>query len=115
MNRLLAVDAFEEAGFEVVDFGRADDALSYTQAHPDDVSALFTDIDVPGDRDGIELAMLFSKRWPQTFVLVTSGCFGEGVPMELPNSVRYIAKPWRAKALIGLLQDGLNSQSTRIV
>ena len=109
MNRLIAVDVLEEAGFEVVDFGRADEALTYAET-AEGVSALFTDINVPGDRDGIELAREFSRRWPEMIVLVTSGRFGANRPAELPASSLYLAKPWRGRDVVSLLRTSLDAQ-----
>lgn len=108
MNRLIAVDVLEEAGFEVVDFGRADEAVTYAEAH-EPVSALFTDINVPGDRDGIELARIFIQRWPATLILVTSGRFGTIRPTELPTAVLYMSKPWRGKDVVQALRSALGT------
>ena len=44
MNRLLAVDALERAGFEVADFARADDAISYVERMPESIAGLLSDI-----------------------------------------------------------------------
>ena len=84
LNRLIAVDALDEAGFEAVDFGRADEALAFAETEPRPVAALLTDVGVPGDRDGIELASHFASRWPQTVLIVTSGRFGSMRPDEFP-------------------------------
>ncbi|MCW6507331.1 response regulator [Lichenifustis flavocetrariae] len=105
MNRLMAVDAFERAGFDVMDFGRTDEVLSCAERMPDEIAALFTDINVPGDDDGMDLARRFADRWPETPVLVTSGCFGEDAPADLPSSAGFIPKPWTVKALMARLQD----------
>ena len=107
MNRLLAVDMLEEAGFEVVDFGRADEAVIFAEEQPAPIAALFTDINVPGDRDGIDLAQVFAERWPETVVVVTSGRFGDQRPKELPLGVHYISKPWRGRDVVEALRTGI--------
>ena len=109
MNRLIAVDVLEEAGFDVVDFGRADEAIDYAELHGKDVAALFTDINVPGDRDGIDLARAFAARWPGTAVLVTSGRFGTNRPHELPDQAGYMAKPWRGRDVVSCLRAAIGS------
>lgn len=109
MNRLIAVDVLEEAGFEVIDFSRADEALTYAET-AQSVSALFTDINVPGDRDGIELACEFARRWPETVVLVTSGRYGMHRPIELPESSLYLTKPWRGRDVVSLLRSSLGAR-----
>jgi two-component system, response regulator PdtaR len=107
MNRLIAVDVLDEAGFEVFDFGRADDAMDFAEGADQPVAALFTDINVPGDQDGIELAQYFARRWPSTLVLVTSGRFGTLRPTELPPKALYVSKPWRGKDVVQILRSGL--------
>ena len=107
MNRLMAVDAFERAGFDVLDFGRTDDVLSCAERMPDAIAALFTDINVPGDADGMDLARQFAARWPKTPLLVTSGCFGKLAPVDLPSSACFIPKPWTTKALMQRLQTNV--------
>lgn len=110
MNRLLAVDVLEEAGFEVVDFGRADEALAFAETTTDSIRALFTDINVPGDRDGIDLAREFALRWPAILVMVTSGRFGANRPVELPDPILYMAKPWRGRDVVAALRAGLDGR-----
>lgn len=109
MNRLLAVDALERAGFEVADFARADDAISYVERMPESIAGLLADINVPGERDGIDLAQTFAARWPDKAVVLTSGLFGPGRPGGLPEGADFIAKPWTAKALIAHMAEVFDS------
>lgn len=103
MNRLLAVDALERVGFEVADFARADDAVTYVERMPDSIAGLLADIDVPGEQDGIDLARTFADRWPDKAVMLTSGHFGCRQPADLPQGAGFIAKPWTAKALMACM------------
>lgn len=107
MNRLLAVDALERAGFEVADFTRADEAASYAECMPERIAGLLADINIPGEQDGIDLARIFADRWPETAVVLTSGLFGSGRPPEVPQSAEFIAKPWTAKALMACMTGAL--------
>ncbi len=100
MNRLLAIDALERAGFEVADFARAEDAASYAESMTDSIAGLLADISLPGEQDGIDLAQVFAERWPDKPIMVTSGRFGPMRPPELPRGAEYIAKPWTAKSLM---------------
>lgn len=34
---------------------------------------MFTDVDMPGDKDGLELAELVKSAWPPIEIIVTSG------------------------------------------
>ena len=60
--RMMAVDLFEDLGFEVLDAHGGDAALAVLEARPD-VSLLFTDCRMPG-MTGPELAAIAAARWP---------------------------------------------------
>lgn len=107
MNRMLAIDALERAGYEVADFSRADEAAQYAEAGADAIAALVADISVPGERDGLDLAQSFAARWPDKAVLITSGLFGTSRPAGLPGGASFIAKPWTAKVLMRRMEEAL--------
>lgn len=44
--RMSVAEDFEEAGFDVLEAGTADEALVVLETHPD-IEAIFTDIDMP--------------------------------------------------------------------
>ena len=111
VNRLIAVDALDEGGFDVVDFSRADDALAYIESADRPVAALLTDVSVPGDRDGIDLAVQIGQRWPETLVLITSGRFGDNRPEELPSDALFLTKPWRGRDLVATIRAGLEADA----
>lgn len=93
---LLRMDAslmFEEAGFSVSEFDCADDALAYVWERADEVAAIFTDVQMLGDADGLELASTVAASWPHIEVLVTSGLYREP-PDHIPSRARFLPKPW---------------------
>jgi CheY-like chemotaxis protein len=54
MLLMLAVDIVEEAGFEAVEARNADEAIIVLQGD-EDISILWTDIDMPGSMNGLML------------------------------------------------------------
>jgi CheY-like chemotaxis protein len=52
--RLDAVDMIEAAGFDVVQAGNADEAITILEARSD-IQLVFTDIQMPGSMDGLKL------------------------------------------------------------
>jgi hypothetical protein len=60
------------------------------------LTLLFTDIQMPGSCDGMDLARRFTLRWPNILLVITSG---QMVPTqaEIPDHGRFIGKPYRAK------------------
>lgn len=59
--RMHGTDLLESAGFEVLEAATADEAVALLEQHGD-VHLLFSDIDMPGTMDGIELAELVHSR-----------------------------------------------------
>lgn len=70
--RMMAVDMVEDAGFSAIEAGGADEALTILRARPD-VGVLFTDVDMPGSMDGVQLARIACQTDRQIGILLTSG------------------------------------------
>jgi len=88
-----------EDGFDVHAVASARDALSHLGAQwPVDV--LFTDVDLPGEIDGIRLAQLARKLRPDLALVITSG--RERNLAELPNAV-FVNKPYEPGVICALL------------
>jgi DNA-binding LytR/AlgR family response regulator len=54
---------------------------------------VFTDVQMPGAMDGIELAQYVRKRWPPTIIVVSSG---KTLPAAdaLASDISVLAKPY---------------------
>jgi CheY-like chemotaxis protein len=70
--RMDAAHTIEEAGFEVLEAGSADEAIEILEARLD-ITVVFTDIQMPGSMDGLRLAALIRGRWPPLKIVPTSG------------------------------------------
>ena len=97
--RMHAAEVLEDYGFSVVEAATADEALKIL-ADRCDVQLLFTDIQMPGELDGLELAHRVHDRWPHILLVVTSGgiCPDEG---DLPEPGCFISKPFQESELLG--------------
>lgn len=93
--RELAVAMLEETVLEVLACACAEEAIAIMRQHADDVAMLFTDVQLAGALDGIELASLADSFWPNVHLVVTSGGMGHR-SAELPNRAVFLDKPWRA-------------------
>src|SRR3546814_6631914 len=67
-----AVDMIENAGFIALEAEDADAAIAILMLSAD-IQLVFTDIEMPGSMDGIQLAALVRDRWPPMHIIVTSG------------------------------------------
>ena len=108
--RLAATDLFAEAGITVVEFADGDAAMDYLRDHKDDVAAVFTDVYLPGDTDGLELAGIVSQVCPDIAVLVTSGHRipePDTAPGKLGPGVRYVPKPWQPADVLNTMREAV--------
>jgi CheY-like chemotaxis protein len=101
--RMHAAGLLAENGFDVLEAKNADAALKLLETR-DDVRLLFTDIQMPGSCDGMDLARQVHARWPNILLVITSGQI-KPAQAEIPDDGRFVAKPYRAKDLLGELDD----------
>jgi YesN/AraC family two-component response regulator len=76
------------------------------------VDLLFTDIIMPGEMNGYQLAQAVLARRPQIKVLYTSG-YTENVLMQdghLTDGVRLLSKPYRKMDLARLVREVLDAE-----
>jgi CheY-like chemotaxis protein len=92
-----AAECLREAGFavlEATDAGEAMDIMLSGEAF----DVLFTDINMPGDMDGLELARRVHDCRPEVRLLLTSGAV-KPTPDEIPDDGAFIAKPYSPEAM----------------
>ncbi|WP_286159033.1 response regulator [Methylobacterium sp. Leaf456] len=92
----------EELGFDVIETCDAAEALTKLES-VEGISLLYTDIRMPGLIDGCDLAKACAERWPDSRIIVCSGCH----PCErarLPSSAHFIAKPCAEKQVRTVLR-----------
>jgi DNA-binding NtrC family response regulator len=89
--RLELVDTLEEMGYAVIDAANADEALRVLEGN-EDISAVLTDIDMPGSVNGLGLANIVYERWPPLKVVVISGRYSPSDGM-MPPGAKFVTKP----------------------
>lgn len=96
------VYVLEEGGLPAVGLSNADEAIGFLLEEAHNISAVLTDVMMPGTTDGLQLAGLIARQWPHIIVLVTSGRVR---PIEdLPVNVHFLPKPWRPSQVIAAIQ-----------
>ena len=103
--RMRAVDMVEDAGYISLEAVNADQALAILQSRPD-ISMLFTDIQMPGTIDGLQLAHAVHKRWPPIKIILASGQLRLSNP-DIPQDSRFFGKPLHSDEMIAEMQDML--------
>jgi two-component system, response regulator PdtaR len=101
--RLWAAGLLQENGFSVLEAENAEAALKVLESRPD-VELLFTDVQMPGSLNGMELAREVHARWPHVLLVITSGR-GRPTRAEIPDDGRFVAKPYNAEELLGQVKD----------
>ncbi len=99
-----AADLFEAAGMTVVGFANGDRALDYLRTDGARVAAVFTDVKILGETDGLDLAGQVAETCPHIAVVVTSGEIPES-PAHLHPRVRYLRKPWQPFDVLNAVID----------
>jgi len=89
----LVCDVFTENGFEVHAFPTADEALAYIQSGSK-VDVLFTDINLPGEIDGSELASRARQLRPDLPIIYASGRYSVSDLVPLVTRSIFVKKPY---------------------
>lgn len=103
--RIVAVDILSDCGLPIYEAGCASEALDLIAKYPE-IALLFTDINMPGEMDGLALAAKVHAMRPNVGLIVTSG----GISLssaDLPDSGVFLPKPYRAADLATLVMDKL--------
>lgn len=103
--RMEAVDLLEDAGFTVLEAANTTQALRHL-ADTETIELLYTDIEMPGPIDGIDLAREVAARWPQVSIVVCSGRVQPDVS-DLPRQARFLPKPVSSALILSALEKAL--------
>ena len=113
--RMAAADALVDHGIMAWEAADASEALHVLEKRPR-IRVLFTDINMPGQPNGLGLAKEVSIRRPDVELIVTSGAV-QLSDEELPDHGVFLGKPYSAERLVKVVQEklgeNLNSQTLR--
>jgi CheY-like chemotaxis protein len=68
------------------------------------VNVLFTDVQMPGSMDGLELARYVRRHWPRVEVLIASGNKAPS-STEMPDGSRFLHKPYSSGRLVADVRE----------
>jgi DNA-binding NtrC family response regulator len=103
MLRMSAVDMVEDAGYTPLEAQDAAEAVAILESRSD-VALMCTDIQMPGQMDGLGLAHAVHARWPAIRIIVVSGQLS--LPnIDLPPRSRFLGKPLDAGEVITEMRD----------
>ena len=94
--RMDTADILQQAGFRTLEAEDGDAAILVLEQRHLDIVLLFSDVDMPGSRDGFALAREASVRWPSVALVIASGRRRPD-PGDMPDGARFIGKPFSAE------------------
>ncbi len=103
-QRDLMVTLLEESDMGTILCENAEGAMRVLERMGDCVSIMFTDVNLTGDIDGVDLAHFSTQCYPNIHVIVISG---PALTKNLPEGVTFMPKPWLA---IDVLREAERSQ-----
>ena len=101
--RMLACDILLEGGYHPIEAVNAEEALVLIGARPD-IRVIFTDVDMPGEINGLGLARLVALQSPDLPLIVTTGA-GQVALGDIPPGARFLAKPYSPSILLKMVAD----------
>ena len=96
--RLAICEELEAEGCDLLTADNADEAIRMLETR-NDISTIFTDIDMPGSMDGLKLATAVRDRWPPVNIIVTTGKRPPRAD-QLPTNSRFFRKPYQASEVL---------------
>jgi CheY-like chemotaxis protein len=100
--RAVTAEYLEDCDFSVLQAETADEAMRLLRANRR-IGVVFSDVQMPGSMDGVDLADWIGRELPRVKVLLTSGKVGRGEVGEWP----LLEKPYRLGELEGQLRGFL--------
>ena len=94
--RMDAAAILEDAGFRTFEAETGDKAITLLEREHECIVLLFSDVQMPGSRNGFALARETAERWPHISIVIASGNLKPG-PGDMPDGARFIGKPFSAE------------------
>ena len=105
--RIVAADALADRGIMAWEAADAAEALVALEDHPR-IGLVFTDVNMPGKMNGLDLAHRVSHARPDVELVVTSGAVTIA-DEDLPDNGTFLAKPYPTQRLVNIVVEKLDS------
>ena len=104
--RMVAADALADGGIMAWEAGDAGEALEVLERRPA-IGVVFTDVNMPGEMDGLGLAHEVSLARPDVKIIVTSGASLVS-DKDLPRDGTFLPKPYPTDRLVSIVARKLD-------
>lgn len=92
------------AGFRCHAADNGDVALETLAEHEQEITLLFSDVEMPGETNGFALARHVATEYPWIEIVISSGRISPKAG-EMPQGATFIGKPFSAQMVIDHLQE----------
>jgi CheY-like chemotaxis protein len=108
--RMVAADALADGGIMAWEAADAGEALQALEEHPR-IGLVFTDVNMPGELNGLGLAHQISADRPDVELIVTSGAMSLS-DEELPDNGTFLPKPYPPERLVNIVAKKLDPETS---
>jgi two-component system cell cycle sensor histidine kinase/response regulator CckA len=108
--RELVLILLQRQGYKVLDVAQADQALAMCESYSSRIDLILTDLLMPGEMDGRDLAEQVLKIHPEIRVLLMSGYTTDAMVVSgVKEGVPFLQKPFTQQELAGKVREVLNN------
>ena len=111
--RDLVARVLEKHGYQVLHAGAGAEAVEVWRSHKNEIHLLLTDLIMPGNLNGRELAETLWTERPDLKVIFTSGYSADvvGKDFKIESDVNFLQKPYHPQALAQAVRRCLDGKS----
>ncbi|MBV8685915.1 MAG: response regulator [Alphaproteobacteria bacterium] len=103
--RSLAAESLADAGIPAIEAEDSEQALALLGRHPE-IRLVFTDVNMPGEMDGLRLVQRVHEIRPEVELIVTSGR-RPIAERDIPDDGTFLAKPYGLRQLVDTVRRKL--------
>jgi PAS domain S-box-containing protein len=107
--RSIAKTILEKQGYHVMEAESGLEAIKLWEKHSNEIDILFSDMVMPNNITGLDLANQFKQQKPQLRVILTSG-YNIGLiegKEKLPENILFVAKPYSSADLMNAITHSI--------
>jgi hypothetical protein len=110
--RALVVEVLQSYNYNVIEAETGDDAIAGWPSCKEAVDLVLTDMVMPGEANGLDVAQHCLMTKPNLKVIYTSGYSSElfSSDVQLKAGVNYLPKPYLSGKLTSIIRNALESQ-----
>ncbi|MEO6787729.1 MAG: ATP-binding protein, partial [Chthoniobacteraceae bacterium] len=111
--RSLVVEVLQSYNYNVIEAETGDAAIQRWPECKEDVDLVLTDMVMPGEANGLDVAQHCTSTKPEVKVIYTSGYSGElfGSNLRLEDGVNYLPKPYFSGKLTAIVRNALDPKN----